>query len=490
MNNKKKVGIVSCYFQHNYGSMLQAYATQMALDRLGYENETIDISGFRGDIRKKKIKYFIKASLTSDILFYKAGMAKSVIKKKFSKNTYASLSEIRGRRFDGFSRSHFRLSERYPSREVLRNACAERYSTVLAGSDQLWLPANIAADYYTLSFVPDTLNTVAYATSFGQASLPKDTAAKASRFLKNIRHIGVREESGQKLVWELANRRVPIVCDPTLLFSGDEWMTIQKQEPLIHGKYILCYFLGKNALHREFAMKLKKASGCRIAALPHLDEYIKEDENYADELLYDIDPADFINLIRNAEYICTDSFHCSAFSILYRKQFFAFRRYRKETRQSTNSRLDSLFHILNISERLLTGTEPVIDCMKIETDYTDGMYLVANPAWSYDTSSVLNQNEENFINKAGIAFRAYRLEKDMKYKVYNIDAATPFNVGDGLKFEGGKYVEDDGGSPKLKVVAVEDFGFPFCVGSQGTANGNFGYAVGETMKKYTIEVVA
>ena len=125
-----------------------------------------------------------------------------------------------------------------------------------------------------------------------------------------------------------------------------------------------------------------------------------------------------------------------------------------------------------------------------ETDYSTGMYLVANPAWSYDTSSVLNQNEENFINKAGVAFRAYRLEKDMKYKVYNVDAAAPFAVGDGLKFESGKYVKDDGGSPKLKVVAVEDFGFPFCVGSQGTANGNFGYAVGETMKKYTIEVVA
>lgn len=125
-----------------------------------------------------------------------------------------------------------------------------------------------------------------------------------------------------------------------------------------------------------------------------------------------------------------------------------------------------------------------------EAAYTDGMYLVANPAWSYDTSSVLNQNEENFINKAGVAFKAYRLEKDMKYKVYNVEASTPFAVGDGLKFESGKYVKDEGGSPKLKVVAVEDFGFPFCVGSQGTANGNFGYAVGETMKKYTIEVVA
>lgn len=125
-----------------------------------------------------------------------------------------------------------------------------------------------------------------------------------------------------------------------------------------------------------------------------------------------------------------------------------------------------------------------------DTDYTDGMYLVAHPAWSYDISRMVNQNEENFINKAGIPFRTYRLEKDMKFKVYNIDVTTPFEIGDGVKFESGKYVKDEGGSPKLKVVNVEDFGFPFCVGSQGTQNGNFGYAVGEQMKKYTIEVVA
>ena len=68
MNSIKKTAIVSCYFQHNYGSMLQAYATQKILDKLGYENETIDISGFRKDIRISKIKYFIKASLIDDIL--------------------------------------------------------------------------------------------------------------------------------------------------------------------------------------------------------------------------------------------------------------------------------------------------------------------------------------------------------------------------------------------------------------------------------------
>lgn len=129
------------------------------------------------------------------------------------------------------------------------------------------------------------------------------------------------------------------------------------------------------------------------------------------------------------------------------------------------------------------------DVYEAATDYSAGMYLVANPAWNYEVYKATDRNEENYINKAGVAFRAYRLGKDMRFKVYNLDLETPFEVGDGVKFEGGKYVKDDGGDPALKVVRVEEFGFPFCVGSGGTENGEWGYTLGETMKKYVIEVV-
>lgn len=366
---EKKVAIVSCYFQHNYGSMLQAYATQMALDKMGYENETIDISGFNHEIKKAKIKYFAKASLTSDILLSKMGMAMNVVRRKVSKNEYGALSKKRGEKFDAFAKSHFRLSTEYVSKAELRQKCPQNYSAVLVGSDQLWLPGNIAADYYTLNFVPESVNTIAYSTSFGQSELPKDSAAKASVFLKKIRHIGVREESGQKLVKQLANRDVPIVCDPTLLFTGEEWMRIQREKPLVDGKYIFCYFLGNNPPHREFAKRLKEKTGCKIIALTHLDEYVKSDENYADETPYNINPTDFLNLIRNAEYICTDSFHCSVFSILYKRQFFTFRRYARNTRQSTNSRLDTLFKMVDISGRMMTGEEDIQKCLNIKTDF-------------------------------------------------------------------------------------------------------------------------
>lgn len=365
----KKVGIVSCYFQHNYGSMLQALATQMVLDKLGYENETIDISGFTGEIKKAKMLYFAKASLTSDILLSKLGMATNVLRRKLSKGAYKENTIIRNKKFDDFYKEHFRLSEKYTSKADLSNKCKEKYSAVLVGSDQLWLPANIAGDYYTLNFVPKEVNTIAYATSFGQSGLPSDSAKKATVFLKKIRHIGVREESGQKLVKELAERSVPVVCDPTLLFTGDEWMSIQKEEAKINEPYILCYFLGNNPPHREFAKRLKEKTGCKIVALTHLDEYVKSDEGYADYAPYDVDPDDFLNLIRNAQYVCTDSFHCSLFSILYKKEFFTFKRYARKTNSSTNSRLDTLFNLAGVKGRVLNGDEDIQKCLDMNIDY-------------------------------------------------------------------------------------------------------------------------
>lgn len=364
-----RIAVVSCYFQHNYGSMLQAYATQMALDLLGYENETINVSGLNREIKRAKILYFAKASLTSDILLYKAGMVRNLLIRRFSHNLYSALSRARAEEFDAFSRKWIRLSQPYRSKAELRTMCEQNYAAVLVGSDQLWLPANIAADYYTLHFVPDSVNTIAYATSFGQSSLPRDIAHRASTFLGRIRHIGVREESGQRLVQQLTGRHVPVVCDPTLLFTGDEWMCIQQQEPLVEGQYILCYFLGNNPQHREFASRLKAATGCKIVALIHLDEFVKSDEGYADRIPYDVDPADFLNLIRHAAYVCTDSFHCTVFSMLYRRTFYTFRRYPGKTRISTNSRLDTLLRMSGTMERLLNGDEDIEQCLRIRIDY-------------------------------------------------------------------------------------------------------------------------
>lgn len=367
----KKTAIVSCYFQPNYGSMLQALATQMALDRLNIENETICIDGLNREIRRAKALYFAKASLTSDILRAKAGRALAQVRVGMGKGDYSRNMKERLARFSEFKEKWFRVSERYSSMAELSKACADRYSAVLVGSDQLWLPANIAADYYTLGFVPDSVNTIAYATSFGQETLPRGSERAAMRFLPHIRHISVRERSGQKLVAKFTGRRVPVVADPTLLFDGREWMDVQQSAPLLEGNYIFCYFLGDNPPHRQFASRLAEATGCRIAALPHVDEYVRSDEDYADEALWSVGPDGFLNLIRNAQWVLTDSYHCSAFSMQYEKKFFTFRRFNRRTTQSTNSRLDTLFEQCGLADRLLTGEEAISDCINLEIDYAD-----------------------------------------------------------------------------------------------------------------------
>ena len=139
---------------------------------------------------------------------------------------------------------------------------------------------------------------------------------------------------------------------------------------------------------------------------------------------------------------------------------------------------------------LVTGEREIYNAID---DVTGGKYLVANPAWSYDDSRLVNQNEENYINKKGIAFRAYRLEKDMKYKISNIDET--FSVGDYVKYNDstGEYEKDSSNASGLKVVAVEEVGFPYCIGSIGAKvvgdSGNeYGYATGAKTTKYTIEV--
>ena len=392
----KKTAIVSCYFQPNYGSMLQALATQMALDKLGYENETICIDGLNREIRSAKIRYFARASLTSDILLSKAGMALARMRRKLSRGTYTQMMQARLQAFTDFETEHFRMSECYGSRAELTQACADQYSAVLVGSDQLWLPANIAADYYTLSFVPDSVNTIAYATSFGQAQLPRASERAAMRFLSCIRHIGVREKSGQKIVAKLTGRRVPVVADPTLLFDGREWMRVQQEAPLFEGKYIFCYFLGNNPRHREFASRLSAETGCRIVALQHVDEYVRSDEDYADETPWAVGPGDFLNLIRNAEWVLTDSYHCTAFSMQYERKFFTFRRYHRKTKQSTNSRLDTLLTQCGVAERLLSGKEEISACTGLEIDFSDVRSRITRLreySWRYLTDALEDRKE-------------------------------------------------------------------------------------------------
>lgn len=366
----KKIALVTCYFQRNYGSQLQALATQKICDKLGWPNETICIDGLKPEINQAKYKYFLSRIWDINTIKDKMATVRKVIAKKTNAD-YASLLNLRDQLFDDFAHSKFRCSKRYDSKQELSEH-AQDYSAFIVGSDQLWLPSNITADYYTLNFVPNGIGVkkVAYATSFGISQLPSRQAKLAQAFLPRLDSIMVREESGKKLVKQLIGKDVPVVCDPTLLFSAEEWAGELPQTRRIDEPYVLCYFLGNNPPQREWAKRLAQETGCKIVQLPNLDEYIKSDNGFADYPLYDVNPLDFVALIRDAKYVLTDSFHCTVFSALHQKEFFCFRRYNTDSIVSTNGRLDSLLSSFGLSSRMLTSKEDVQKSIASTIDYS------------------------------------------------------------------------------------------------------------------------
>lgn len=354
--NTKPIALVTCYFQPNFGSQLQAFATQEAFDKLGLPNETIKFDGIRSEINKAKYKYFL--SRIFDINTVKDKMA-TVRKVMAAKNNleYAKNLDIRKKMFADFAASKFHLSKQYNSKAEIGKA-AHQYSAFIVGSDQLWLPSNIAADYYTLNFVPDDVKKIALATSFGITSLPRKYGKIAAGFLRRIDFVSVREMSGQALVKKWAGRDVPVVCDPTILFKADEWNkaigATDSGKRFSNGKkYIFVYFLGNNPWERELVRIFRKETGLLIVQLAHSDEYIKSDEGFADVTPYNVGPKEFVELVRDAEYVFTDSFHCTVFSMLNHKKFYTFPRYSQDGSVSTNGRLYSLLSLAHQESRLV-----------------------------------------------------------------------------------------------------------------------------------------
>lgn len=364
----KPIGLVTCYFHHNYGSMLQAYATELIMQQLGLPFQTIACKAPINYMQENKILYIIKKLLIAD---WKMRLGKMKIERAKKENPmFAKNWEIRNKAFSQFAETFFHVSPYCKNREELTKM-AENYSAFLVGSDQLWRTDSVEHGYYTLEWVPDHIRKIAYSTSIGVKEVPWFQVEKNKRFMNRFDHIALREQSACDLVYKLTGRKVPVVLDPTLLFTGDQWLGIQQQEPLTNGKYIFCYLLGDNPLQREFIKRVKEKTGYKIVALQQLDEYIPSDEEFADEAPY-VGPREFLNYIRNAEYVFTDSFHCSVFSILYKKNFFTFSRFAEGAKQSTNTRIDNLLYITGLEDRRMTNDKTIEGVVNFKRNF-DGV---------------------------------------------------------------------------------------------------------------------
>lgn len=337
----KKVGLITFHSSINYGVYLQAYALQSVINNLGFSAEIIDYNRM-----SEEIEYNRNKSVIYRIINFNDSIR--ALKLKAFRST--ELSREREKKFADFSKKYFYLSKpinSYSELVILKN----EYDYYVCGSDQIWNPIYTKGNpAYFLAFA-DKTKRVMYAPSYGIINLDmlKPYWKIYKKNILELHGLSVRETSGIKITEEISGLTPKLVVDPTLLLTSDEWIEIERKPSSIPKKYILFYVLGNDYKYELLAKEIHKKSNLSIVTIPNSPIWDKKSTQYIQEYA-GVD--EFIYLIRNAEYVFTDSFHGVAFSTKFNKNFSAIKR--EDTKYSLFSRIEDYLQKIGLYDRCVT----------------------------------------------------------------------------------------------------------------------------------------
>lgn len=313
----KKIGIITI-LDRNYGNRLQNYALQTVVKKLGYEVNTIDI---KQRTKSACIKTILKSFL---------------IKCKYKKQQPFWIWEV----FD-----YKYIKKDYIDALDLKEGTT-RYDKIIVGSDQVWNPIlyYFEPDIMFLKFA-SSMQKVAYAASIGISELPEEWILEFETGLCDFTAISMREADGANVIENILKRNIPVVLDPTMLITKDEWAEFAKKSNVKRDKkYVLKYYLGQKTDNVDVV----------ISQYAENNDFEIVDINKKEK---NIGPIEFLWLIKNCEMMFTDSFHGSIFSIIFNKKFWIFERPAQSDTGEMNSRLHTLATHFNINKRILISNE-------------------------------------------------------------------------------------------------------------------------------------
>lgn len=336
----KKVGVITIHKIHNYGSVLQAYALQSACEDLGYNVEIIDYN-FPNSYQQNNKYADTVDSQPNEPRWIKMLFAKALARQH--------------KGIDTFVKTHLHLSSSlYSSPDELK-AQAPAYDVYITGSDQLWNPRYCNGDpAFMLHFAPDDALKISYAASIGANAIPAELFPRYKGLLSRYAHIGVRENSGRKVIKDIIGKDVEVVLDPTLLLCKDEWNQIAVPNRQFKKKYILYYFLNYTFNSFPYADQLadymQKQTGyeiVRVSRPPH--------KLFMPHTHYQVGatPEEFLALVRDSEMVLTTSFHGTAFAVNYGKPVFTI----VKDKNASDSRQVSLMEKLGLEKQILSITD-------------------------------------------------------------------------------------------------------------------------------------
>ena len=326
MTKKEKIGIVTIVDYTNFGNRLQNYAVYSVMKKNGYRTYTLH------SLKEKKYPYgrldiYIKNEIVKNLWAFP-----KCIVKKFGAGTLRWVNFMKW--------SKLIPTKHYYECEHLSEDLNNEYDFFVAGSDQIW-NYNFASkkfDDYFLKFATNNKK-IALSASFGIEEIPEEWEKTYVDGLKSFKNISVREDAGKYIVNNLIDRDADVLIDPVMMLDKNEWLKVSRK-PLVDTSkpYILKYYLGDKTKEDKIDIWAEK-KGYETYEL--LDESNPE--------LYSAGPGEFLSLINNAELVCSDSFHCIVFAIIFSKPFIVYKRIGNENNML--SRLKTLLSKFGFEDR-------------------------------------------------------------------------------------------------------------------------------------------
>lgn len=333
MKNPYRIAIMTWHTYFNYGSVLQASSLYHNIKKFGYDPE------FLGYLPKGRIISNPQLDLVKRVF--------SKVKNRM-KTTY--LSNEQTVLYNNFLAERTSCTSRYNTYSEFHDLNNE-YDAFICGSDQIWSPLCYDSKYF-LDFVENTDKMVAYAPSIGSTKIDDQIIReRMSQHISRFKHLAVREQQGADLIKELTGQDAKVVLDPTLLMDAAEWDDFANVAEVkkIDNKYIICYFLGDAEKYMKYVRALSKESNLPYYVIP----VTLRQKNDSNAVPFEVGPSEFVSLIRNAEYVVTDSFHGMAFSVNYNIPFSVFKRFKDNDPKNQNSRIFNLLQMLGLEDRLV-----------------------------------------------------------------------------------------------------------------------------------------
>ncbi|MEX1447570.1 polysaccharide pyruvyl transferase family protein [Enterococcus sp. C76] len=339
-----RVGIITLNGEFNYGNRLQNFALQKVLQGFGVTADTIVIKTSKFDKLKKEFCFGGEIKNIRDVNYILKKNASKITLSSFKRRkNYKKMKKLKYETIRLFTESNIRTI--YTTKKELEDLKRD-YNLFIVGSDQVWNPNIIEFDTtHFLSFVSREKR-FSYAASIGVENMPEYPIYLREHYKKNLsnmNYISVREQSGSVLLEKMLGKKIDVAPDPTLLLNKEEWC--QKLNIVDEGKdsFLLIYFVSE--ISPEIYKEIKKIAKEKQLSIIHV-----MGDTFGEGRITP-NPSKFVELIYRAQYVFTDSFHGSVFSIIMNTPFFV---YKRTDNKGTYTRIESLLSHFKMEQAIVS----------------------------------------------------------------------------------------------------------------------------------------